>query len=459
MAFGGERIVEHDPAGDQRQGRGHGQEHDLQAQEAGIRVGGPGVEADQVQADIGDADGGGRADLHRAAEEGVEQAGAVGARRQPLLVAHIGHHGAQQEGAGREGQADQEHEQGGHRPVAGRDDQGAGGDDGVEDRGDGQGPMLAGAVGQPRPQRPADQAADEVDEQQAAGLGLVEGLHALEEEEEQGAGDGGARADGQVGGQQTAHAVAAEELQVLLESRTVRRRGQDRLGHLQQGQADGERQEQDDEPAHGLHADGVAGHAQQAEQRGQGQHQDHAHHVAPLPPGVDARSLVIAGGEHRAPGQVRQGGDGEAGIDDQQPEPEIADPDARLGHEQHVGGQHEDRRADREPQPEPAIARPGLVHHPADEGIEGDVEETHAHEGRADGREVQAELVGVELRQIDHERKAEAGQGQARCGERREGQARSAVSGHGHSFRKARATRPGSDRAPAGGASAHQRRA
>ena len=75
---------------------------DLQRQQRALAVAldaRNGAEADPLQDQIGDQ-GHHMADLGRGRQDGEHQAGAILAAGQPLFVADVGHHGAQQEQAG-----------------------------------------------------------------------------------------------------------------------------------------------------------------------------------------------------------------------------------------------------------------------------------------------------------------------------------------------------------------------
>ena len=75
-----------------------------------------------------------------------------------------------------------------------------------------------------------------------------------------------------------------------------------------------------------------------------------------------------------------------------------------CGHEDHVGRDHQERRAGDHPRPEPAEWRSGRIDRDADQRIEQDVDQSDHGERKSDRGERKADMARVVVRQIDRER-------------------------------------------------------
>ncbi|SPU46086.1 Uncharacterised protein [Brevundimonas diminuta] len=354
--------------------------------------------------------------LGRGRQDGEHQAGAVHARLQPHFVAGVRHHGAQQEQASRIGQTGDEHGDRRQGEVAAGNQGRADVEDGEDQAGHGQGAILADLGRQPGPDGRPDQAGHEVDQHEQRRLGVVVALDLTEEEEQQRPGDARRDAQQQVGDQQLAHRLHLEQGQVG--ARPAVRCGArvDRLGDGDHGQADGQRQGDDDGTAHNANAVDVVSQARLHHDGRQDQDKDHADDVEHLPPAVDATALVVLRRQHGGPAQLAQGSHRKAEVEHQQPGEQIDRPGARLDrHEHHQRRQHQDRRRHRHPRAIAAQTRARLVHAPADEGVEHDVDQPHGHEDSGHHAHLHADMGGVEFRQSDRQGHAEGRQRQARA--------------------------------------------
>ncbi|MND42179.1 hypothetical protein D3C80_329460 [compost metagenome] len=243
---------------------------------------------------------------------------------------------------------------------------------------------------------------------------MVVALDLAEEEEQQRAGDAGRDAQQQVGDQQLAHCLHAEQRQIGTGSAVRWGADVDRFRHGDHGQTDGDGQGDQDGPAHDANAVGVVADAGLHHYGRQDQDQDDADDVEHLPPAIDAAALVVLGRQNRRPAELAQGADREAEVEDQQPGEQIGRPGARLDQdEHHQGRQHQDRRRQRHPWPVAAELRLGLVHAPADEGVEDDVDQPHRHEDSGHYAQFKTDMGSVELWQGDGQGHAKGRQGQA----------------------------------------------
>jgi hypothetical protein len=276
--------------------------------------------------------------------------------------------------------------------------------------------VLADPPGERDPQGRSREARDEIDEQQQARLPRREAEPVLEIEKEHGAGDSG-RCAGHHVEQDEAHEQRIPDQRLQL-----RQLGMgavsgalallDRRGHDENG----ERRQQDDEPAHGMDAASRTA----ADQRRQRQDEDHSEHLRRHPPGEDPGALVIILGKGRAPAELRdhrhriteihqhqEGEGGEGG-------------DARPRHEDEPDSRGEDEAAGQQPRPVAPEPGPGAVHPVAEQRIERQVDGPDEEEDEADGGEVEAERSGIIRRQIDDHRQPDRADRQAGPGEGRQ---------------------------------------
>ncbi len=243
-------------------------------------------------------------------------------------------------------------------------------------------------------------------------------LDLVEVEEEQDSRHPRRPAEQQVRQDQPRHGRPGHQGGDLRDGRRTAARRVHRLADLPDGEGDGQGQKGDHEPAHGLHAGRLVAMQAELDDRRQHQHQDHARHIARLPPAVDARALVVVRRQGGGPGLLRQRPHREADIDHEQRRPQPGDAGAGPRHEQHERARHQHRRAQHQPQPEPPEPRARGVHRRAEQRVEPDVEQPHEGEGHAHARQRQTDAPGVIGRQMHHQRQPDRRQRQARPAER-----------------------------------------
>jgi hypothetical protein len=124
----------------------------------------------------------------------------------------------------------------------------------------------------------------------------------------------------------------------------------------------------------------------------------------------DPRALVIGAGQLGAPRCVRQQHHGPGDIGDGGPQEEVAGTSAGGRHEQQPGADQEQGTG--RDQPRPPASEPGrqAIAQLADQRIAQHIQEPRAEQHEAHAREAEADMLGVERRQIDIEWQIERGE-------------------------------------------------
>ena len=288
--------------------------------------------------------------------------------------------------------------------------------DRVEGGGQDQGPVLADPVRKSRREGRAHEACDDVDHQEKAGARRGETPGVGEEEHVKGGHPAWPQGDEQVCRQDPDDVSAAEQLGIVGQCKVAAVVLADGLRGRDHRNQEGDGDHDDHEPADGLdRVDVLCTPLFQQDRDGQGcQRADHAHG------GQDAEDpgpLLIALGQDRRPGRVRQAHDGLAQVHREKPDDQVDLRRAFWSVVEHVDGGDQHWGASHHPDlvsPEPG---PRSVHAKAYYRIQPDVQRAHQEEGVADDGEAHAELAREVGRKLDADRQSEGGEGQADGGE------------------------------------------
>src|SRR6185503_16590726 len=107
--------------------------------------------------------------------------------------------------------------------------------------------------------------------------------------------------------------------------------------------------------------------------------------------------------QRRSPGGVPENEHRKTGIKHEQPADHVEGRDARLGHEDHVGSDHQKRRAGDHPRPEPAERRSRRVDGNTDQRIEQNVDQSDHGERETDRSQGKPDMARVVVREIDRQ--------------------------------------------------------
>ncbi len=194
--------------------------------------------------------------------------------------------------------------------------------------------------------------------------------------------------------------------------------GRDRLVHPPGDHTEAKRGERNRDQSHQLHVARLGkpgGDDRDREHRDSRRNADHGRDAE------QARAFIVVGRQHRRPRALRQPRDRGAEIEHEQPDDDVGLADARLGHEQLIDRQHQDWRADEQPQAIAADGGPRPVHENAEDRIDGNVDQAHERKGAGDDREPNAQVAGEVARKIDSEGDPERAHGDRGQRERQDG--------------------------------------
>ncbi len=155
--------------------------------------------------------------------------------------------------------------------------------------------MLADAPRQLPPERPEEEPGQEEPEQQNVGLARRHMFDLVEIEQIEDARDAGRPPQKQVHQDQPGDGGAEHQPEIVAHPAAAAAGPFVRFAYTPAGKGDGERQQANHEPAHGLHPGALAGMEAETQDRRQQQDEEDPQHIAGLPPAIDARAFIVVG--------------------------------------------------------------------------------------------------------------------------------------------------------------------